>query len=98
LGALRKFALGKLKISARDFYDMTILEISDAIDGFNELEDERNQNYLEGVRTISYYAVIAHLSKKAKVKGPADLIQLKKDIKAKKDRIKKMKPIEVIRG
>jgi hypothetical protein len=81
-------------MSAREFYEMSIVELSDAIDGFNELRKEEFQEYLIGCRLVSFYNVIPHTNK---VKSPKDLFELDSDKSALKRRISKMKPIEVIR-
>jgi hypothetical protein len=63
---------------------MTLIDLHDAIDGFYELENERNENYLEGVRIIAYYAARPHLGKKSGLKKIEDVLTLERDKKRRK--------------
>lgn len=75
---------------------MTLVDLHDAIQGFYELEHERNENYLEGVRLIAYYAAAPHLNpKKSKIKKPEDILKLDRDKIARKERLKNLPVIEI---
>lgn len=69
---------------------MTLAEFHDAVDGYHEKKEE----YLEGVRLICFYAAAPHTKK---IKKLTDILELDRDNKARKERWKKMKPIEVTR-
>jgi hypothetical protein len=71
-------------------------EMHNAIAGFNELEMERDERFMRGVRLISFYAVAPHVDKKARIRKPEDLFDLPSDSKAKKERVKRLKPIQKI--
>jgi hypothetical protein len=59
---------------------MTLVEFHDAVEGFYELENERNENYLEGVRLVAYYAAAPHQDPaKSGLWGPENILKLKKD-------------------
>jgi hypothetical protein len=89
LGTLRKQCL-KAGIRVQDFWEMSLVEIFEAIQGFHELENERNENYLEGARLIAYWSAIgSHLDwKKARIKGPESIVPLPRDSKRRKERLK----------
>jgi len=76
---------------------MSLVEIFEAISGFNELESERNENYLEGVRVIGYWAAIgSHLDmKKCKIKNPSSILKLKRDKNRKKSELKDWEPVVI---
>lgn len=69
-----------------------MIDLHDAIAGFQELERRRNQEYLEGVRFTCFYTLRAA---GAKVKL-LDVFELDQDIEARKQRIKRLKPIQKI--
>lgn len=80
----------------REFYEMTLLELTEAMEGFTEQENARHERYLEGVRLISFYALIPHVDrKKSRIRKPADLFKLEADAKIRKIKNKDLKPVEV---
>jgi hypothetical protein len=82
-------------MSVNDFYTMTLGEIGNALEGFDERKSEEYQEFLFGCRLVSFYANYPHVKG---VKKPQDLFELPVDDKMRDERIKKIKPIEVIRS
>jgi hypothetical protein len=74
---------------------MTLIDLHDAIDGFYELEDERNENYLEGVRIVAYYAARPHLGKKSQLNKIEDVLTLKRDKKRRQLKNKDLVPVVI---
>jgi hypothetical protein len=74
---------------------MSLVEIFEAITGFYELENERNENYLDGVRRIAYWSAVgSHLDmKKTRLRNHEDILKLKRDVARMKERLKDMLPV-----
>jgi hypothetical protein len=73
---------------------MTLVELNDAVDGHKE---ERKDQYNElswNARLIAYYAAAPHVPKKAKIRKPEDLFDHAWDKEIKRQRLKKIKPIQ----
>lgn len=75
---------------------MTLREINNAIDGFEDLRKDDYQQYLIGCRIISYWAYKGHVGKK--LRRYDQLFELDADIQARRERLKDMKPVEIIYG
>lgn len=77
---------------------MTIADLMDAIEGFYELRQTQFNEFLVGVRIVSFYALIGNIdSKKAGIRNFEDLFAIEavdKDIK--KKRISRLKPTKII--
>jgi hypothetical protein len=73
---------------------MTLGEINNAVEGFDEHRNEEFQQDLIIGRLISFYANYPHVKG---VKKPQDLFDLEIDKVWKTEQHKKIKPIEVIR-
>jgi hypothetical protein len=76
---------------------MTLKQIKNAVDGFEEQREKDFQNDLIAARIIAYYAVSPYLGKKSKVKKPSDLFPIDSDgPKNKKgNKTQKLKPVTV---
>lgn len=77
---------------ANEFYELTLAELFDAIIGFNELEQERLQWNLWGVRKQIHYAVLIAGNKDVREE---DIFTLEIDDEIRAARIKDMEPIKV---
>jgi hypothetical protein len=75
---------------------MTLREINNAVAGFNELQYENDQKFLAGCRIVSFWAYKGHVGKK--LKRYDQLFELESDVKARRERLKNMKPVEIING
>ncbi|HYG02103.1 MAG TPA: hypothetical protein VD927_06625 [Chryseosolibacter sp.] len=75
---------------------MELRELSLAIDGYKEDRASQFQDLMYASRIVAFWAAAPHLPKKARIKKPADLFELPGDKEAKKDRVKRMKPIQRI--
>jgi plasmid rolling circle replication initiator protein Rep len=93
---LECLALGELGLSVRDFYSMTLRELSNVIKGRSKKEEKDLQWALYNARLISFYACAPHLGKSSSIKKPADLFELEIDKEMKRQRIKRLKPIKKI--
>ena len=80
---MRKIALGRLHIPAKDFYLMTLAELFDAIDGHKEEEHNRLQWHLWGLRRQIYFQVTSAGAKDIKEE---DIIPLEMDDEIRKQR------------
>jgi hypothetical protein len=63
-----RIAYGRLRLSPKEFGEMTLTEFSLAVDGFNELEGERLKWSLYNTRRICYYVLRPHLEKGSSLK------------------------------
>lgn len=81
--------------SAREFYKSTLLEIHNAIEGFEQLKREEFQEYMFGVRKICYWQMKSMIGKK--MKKEEDIFSLDIDKEIRKAKVRKMKPIEKTR-
>lgn len=75
---------------------MTLAEFHDAVDGHNEQREDDYNNDLYLARLISFYAVVPHAPKKARIKKPSDLFEHPTDKEARRNRLKKLKPIQKV--
>lgn len=94
LKKLRQIIVGRQGKSVQEFYGMTIAEIRDSVDGFEELNRERFQEYLTGCRIISFWSFKGHAGKK--LKRYDQIFELAADVKARRERLKHMKSVEII--
>lgn len=76
---------------------MTLVDLHDAIEGFNELEKERNENYLEGVRIIAFYAAAPHVNtkKRVRLKNPRSILKLDRDKERRRSELKGFPPVTI---
>lgn len=63
-----RIAYGRLRLSPKDFGEITLSEFSLAVEGFGELEAERLKWSLYNTRRICYYAIRPHLDKGSSLK------------------------------
>jgi hypothetical protein len=87
---------GRLGRSIHEFYSMTLREINNAVNGFEQLREDDYQRYLIGCRIVSFWAYKGHVGKK--LRRYDQLFELEGDVKARRDRLKNMKPVEIIHG
>jgi len=76
---------------------MTIRELQNAQNGFNKNQETQIQEYMIGVRMICYWVVKPNLKKNSRIK-PQDLFELPIDKEVRKQRLKNVKPIKLIRN
>lgn len=74
---------------------MTLAELREAIDGFNELRSHEMSEFMTAVRLVCFYVVAPH---NKNIKRPTDVFELPIDKEMRKIRLKKMKPIQRIEG
>lgn len=84
--------MGRVGISAKDFYIMTLGEVCDAIIAHSEMEHQRLQWQLWGVRKQIIWAIRCAGDNNYKEQ---DVFELDIDDEIRKDRIKNMEPIKV---
>lgn len=84
-----------MQIPVTDLYRMTLGEFDNAVIGFYKKQSDDLQWQLYSARMISYYACAPHQGKNAKIRKPNDLFPLEIDKQLKKERIKKLKIINV---
>lgn len=73
---------------------MTLREISNAINGFEQLKKEQFQEYMIGVRKICYWTTSVWGGKTKEL----DIFPLEIDTEIRRAKIRSMKPIEVTYG
>ena len=73
---------------------MTLREIHNAIEGFEKMKREDFQEYLYGVRIVAFWAYKGFAGKK--LKNYEQILKLDSDVAARRDRLKNMKPVEII--
>lgn len=75
---------------------MTIREISNAIDGFEKLRKDNFQERLYCARVTSFWAYKGWAGKR--LRKYDQLFEMESDVKARRERLKGMKPAEIIYG
>jgi hypothetical protein len=95
LDTLREIATGRLGKSIHEFYSMQLIELNNAIDGFEKLRKEDHLLYLEGCRRVSFWAFKGWAGKK--LRKYEQIFELETDVKARKQRLKGVKPSQIIK-
>jgi hypothetical protein len=92
---LRKLALGKLGWKPSDFYQATLAELFDALNGKHEYERSRDEITDYYVRRMCFYSIAPHRGKDSKIKRDRDLWlhPFDKDIEA--NRLKNIPKAEI---
>lgn len=75
---------------------MTLREINNAVDGFEKLRSDNFQQQLACTRIVSFWAYKGHAGKK--LRRYDQLFELEADVKARRERLKNCKPVEIING
>lgn len=95
---MRKLALGKLQWKPLEFYDATLAELGDAMDGFSEHEREADNVQSWYVRKICFYLVAPHRDKNSTLKTEADMWPHPWDEELKRKRLAEMPKAELIKN
>lgn len=93
---MQSVVTGRLGKSVREFYGMTLKEINNAIDGFQQLKKEEFQEQLYTARIVAFWAYKGFAGKK--LKKYEQILELESDVQARRERLRNMKPVEIIYG